>query len=352
MKLLELGYTKENEDYLKINQLESFKPARVIAVHKERYIVRTEEGEFDAETVGNLRFTAESGIDFPVVGDWVAILEYDRSKAIIQKIFPRKTVLERQAVGKSGERQLIASNVDYALLVQSADNNFNINRLERYLTISHNSKIIPIIILTKIDMIEESYLINILDAIKDRIPDVQVFALSNESLIGIDKLMKVFKVGKTYCLLGSSGVGKSTLLNNISGKKIMDTAPISLNSKKGKHITSHRELIVLESGGLLIDNPGMRELGMTDVNSGLVKTFDEIFKLSGLCKYRDCNHIHEDECAVIHAMSKGDISQETYENFIKLQKEKTHFESSILERKQKDKALGKIIKEFKNKSQK
>ena len=269
MTLEELGYYPQLEKYRKENNLDSFGVGRVISEHKERYRVKTVEDEFEAEIIGNLRFSASNRSDYPAVGDWVAISEYDANKVLIHAIFTRKTVIERQAVGKIGEKQIIAANIDYALIVQAVDRDFNINRIERYLTICNTSSVKPIIILNKIDLISESQLNGILDNTKERIKQVPLVTISNETQVGYDKLLKYIFKGHTYCLLGSSGVGKSTLINNIAGKSVMKTDSISLSTNKGRHVTSHRELIVLENSGIFIDNPGMWELGIIVVNTGL-----------------------------------------------------------------------------------
>jgi len=283
MTLEDLGYNTGLENYRKEQKLCSFGVGRIISEHKERYVVKTDKDEFDAETIGNLRFSVKNRSDFPAVGDWVSISEYDKNKALIHAILPRKTIIERQAVGKFGEKQIIAANIDYAFIVQAVDRDFNINRIERYLTICNASNVKSIIILSKIDLISESYLKDILNNIYERIKHVLIVTISNETHVGYDELNSIIEKGKTYCLLGSSGVGKSTLLNNISGKALMKTDSISLSTKKGKHVTSHRELIVLENGGILIDNPGMREVGIADANIGLEITFDAIVKLSHNC---------------------------------------------------------------------
>ncbi|MFD2515393.1 ribosome small subunit-dependent GTPase A [Pontibacter locisalis] len=347
MTLDDLGYNDKLEKLRNENNLKGFEIGRVISEHKERYIVKTEKGEFEAEITGNLRFTAKSREDFPAVGDWVAITIHDSGFSIIHSIFPRFSVISRQDIGKSGEIQIIATNINYALLVQAADRDFNINRLERYMTICNSSKVSPIIVLTKIDLIDEHLTLEILDKIKARINNVPIVALSNASQEGYDNLKAIIEKGKTYCMLGSSGVGKSTLLNNLSGKSVMRTDTISQSTNKGKHITSHRELIVLENGGILIDNPGMREVGIADSTSGLEITFDKIIRLAQNCKFKDCTHTNEAGCAVIEAVAKGEIDQAFYENYLKLEREKAHFESTVAERRKKDKEFGKMVKNYK-----
>jgi len=347
MKLESLGYNIDLENYRKDQNLDSFGVGRVISEHKERYIVKTVEHEYDAEIIGNLRFSARNKTDFPAVGDWVAISEYDENKVLIHSIFPRKTIIERQAVGKQGDKQIIATNIDFAFIVQAVDRDFNINRIERYLTICYTSNVIPIIILNKIDLIDDIELKDLISNVQERVKQVPVISISNQTLSGIEKLKEYIKKGKTYCLLGSSGVGKSTLVNNLSGKQLMKTNTISANTNKGRHVTSHRELIVLENGGILIDNPGMREVGIADSTGGLEITFETIVKLSTDCKFKDCTHTTETNCAVLAALDNGEIDESSYENYLKMEREKEHFESTVAERRKKDKDLGKVIKHFK-----
>jgi ribosome biogenesis GTPase / thiamine phosphate phosphatase len=347
MKLEDFGYNENLEKFRIENNLVEFEMGRVVSEHKERYIVRTVKGELEAEITGNLRFSAKNRVDFPAVGDWVALTVYDPDFSLIHKVFPRFSTISRQAVGQFGEIQIIAANIDFALLVQAADRDFNINRLERYLTICNSSKVSPIIVLSKIDLINEDRKSEILENIKARIKNVPVIAISNESQDGYDKLKKLIEKGKTYCMLGSSGVGKSTLLNNLSGKPVMRTDAISQSSNKGKHVTSHREMIILENGGILIDNPGMREVGITDSTGGLEITFDMIYKLSQRCRFKDCTHIHETGCAVVEAVENGEIDKASYENYLRMEKEKSFFESTVEERRKKEKTFGKIMKNYK-----
>jgi len=347
MKLEDLGYNDKLENLRTENNLKDFEIGRVISEHKERYIVKTEKGEFEAEITGNLRFSAKSREDFPAVGDWVALTTYDSDFSIIHKILPRFSIISRQAVGQFGEIQIIATNIDYALLVQAVDRDFNINRLERYLTICYSSKVSPIIVLTKTDLITEQVKAEIIESINQRIKNILIFAISNETQDGYEALKLIIEKGKTYCMLGSSGVGKSTLLNNLSGRTIMRTDAISQMTSKGRHITSHRELIVLENGGILVDNPGMREVGIVDSTYGLESTFDIIFSLSQNCKFKDCSHTSETGCSVLAAVEKGEIDRTSYENYLKMEKEKTHFESSVVERRKKDKDFGKMMKNYK-----
>ncbi len=350
--LEDLGYNDTFESLRKEHNLEDFDIGRVIAEHKERYVVKTEKGEFEAEITGNLRFSAHGREDFPAVGDWVALINFDADFAIIHSILGRFSILSRQAVGKFGETQIIATNIDFALLVQAVDRDYNINRLERYLTICYSSKVSPIIILTKTDLIEKQILHEIIEDLKLRIKDIPIFAISNKTKDGYDSIIRLIKKGKTYCLLGSSGVGKSTLMNTLSGKQIMKTNAISTSTNKGRHITSHRELTIIKGGAILIDNPGMREIGIVDSSDGLETAFDSIFSLSKKCKFRDCTHTNEIGCAVIEALEQEDIDSKSYANFLKMEKEKDHFDLNLAEKRKREKSFGKMIRKTKNDMQK
>jgi len=347
MKLEDLGYNHELDQYRINNNLQDFAVGRVIAEHKESYVVGTGAGELKAEITGGLRYAAQGRADFPAVGDWVALTVCDADFAVIHKILPRSSVISRQAVGQFGEVQIIATNIDHAFLVQAVDRDFNINRLERYLTICHAAKASPIIVLTKTDLLDEPEVAAIIDSIRQRIADTPVIAVSNQTRAGYGALTALIEPGKTYCMLGSSGVGKSTLLNNLSGRALMRTDAISQSTQKGRHVTTHRELVVLAGGGILIDNPGMREVGIVDPGFGLETTFDKIISFSQGCRFKDCAHVNEAGCAVLAAIEKGEIDVSSYECYMKMEREKAHFESSVAERRKKDKDFGKMVKSFK-----
>lgn len=323
--------------------------ARVIAEHKERYVLRFGDDEFEAEITGNMRFSAVSREDFPAVGDWVEFIRYDNDFAIINKIMPRTSAIKRKAVGQFGEIQIIAANVDYAFIIQAVDRDFNINRLERYLTICYSSRVEPIIVLTKTDLIDSQKLNIICSTIIARLKNVSILAVSNLTNEEIDALKSVIETGKTYCLLGSSGVGKSTLLNNLTGRKVMETSEISSSTEKGRHTTTHRELFMLDNGGFIIDNPGMREVGIADAGEGIENAFESIAIYSRDCKFKDCTHTVEIGCAVLDALNDNLIDSKTYENYLKIEKEISHFEMTSLEKKKKDKQFGKIIKDYSKK---
>jgi len=346
MNLIDLGFNNELTGYLRDKQLSDLSIGRVTQEHRERYVVSDGENEYDAEITGNLRFSSNSRADFPAVGDWVAMTIYDSNQALIHKILPRKSVLERQAVGKSGEIQIISSNIDVAFIIQAINNNFSINRLERYLSICYSANIEPVLVISKIDLSNEKEIGDAIIELEKRDKKVRYILLSNITLKGLDQIMDFIQKGKTYCVVGSSGVGKSTLINNLLKKNILKTGPISLSTNKGKHTTDHRELFVLENGGIVIDTPGMKELGMTDNTVGIETTFQEIVNISLNCKFPDCKHINETGCAVIEALNNGSIDIDSYDNYQKIQKEQERFNTTVSEKRKKDKVFGKMIKNY------
>jgi ribosome biogenesis GTPase len=346
MNLLDLGLNNEITAYLRDNKLTDFTIGRVTQEHRERYVVSDGDNEYEAEITGNLRFTANSRTDFPAVGDWVVITIYDSNQAIIHKILPRKSVLERQSVGKFGETQIISTNIDVAFIIQAITNNFSINRLERYLTICYSANIEPVLVISKIDLSTEKEIQDSINDLEKRDKKVRYILVSNVTLTGLDQIMDFIQKGKTYCVVGSSGVGKSTLINNLLKKNILKTGQISLSTNKGRHTTDHRELFVLENGGIIIDTPGMKELGMTDNTEGIKTTFQEIVNIAINCKFPDCKHINETGCAVIDALNNGTIDKDSYDNYQKIQKEQERFQTTVSEKRKKDKTFGKMIKNY------
>jgi ribosome biogenesis GTPase / thiamine phosphate phosphatase len=347
MTLTDLGLTDSLTAYLKENNLTDFSTGRVTREHRERYIVSTGDNEYEAEITGNLRFSANSRADFPAVGDWVAITIYDSDQAIIHRIFPRKSVLERQAVGKFGEKQIISANIDVAFIVQSIDNNFSVNRLERYLTVCYSGNIEPVLLISKIDLVTTEQIENAVKLLGTRERKVKYFLLSNLTNQGLAQILEFLEKGKTYCVVGSSGVGKSTLINNLLKKDILKTGEISQSTNKGRHITVSRELFLLENGSIIIDNPGMKELGMTDDTIGIKATFNDIYNISQKCKFSDCQHLNETGCAVNEAINKGLIDKDSLDNFRKIRNEQQRFQSTIAEKRKKDRDFGKMLKNYK-----
>lgn len=334
MSLYELGYNADLEDYRKANDLSGFAVARVISEHRGRYTLKTETIELEASLSGSLIFAAQSRHDFPAVGDWLAIKLHDENKAIVQAIFPRKSTIVRDAVQKAGS-QIIATNVDCALLIQAVDRDFNLNRLERYMALCNASKIEILIILSKIDLIDDERLEALKAAVAQRAKDTPLICISNESGAGYAELKAMIEPGATYCLLGSSGVGKSTLTNKLVGKELMETSHIAGNISRGRHVTSHRELLIMENGGIIIDNPGMRWVGMAESSEGIESTFDLICRLAKTCKFNDCSHQDEVGCAIRQAIDEGTLEEQEFFNFQKLERENNRVERMSVKRQTK-----------------
>jgi len=318
-------------------------PARVISEHKGAYILRNETSELSATITGKMMFTASSREDYPAVGDWVLIQILDEDQAVIHEILPRKTVLKRKSAGKS-DVQIIASNIDIAFIVQSPDRDYNLNRFERYFALAESGNIKPAIVLNKSDLISESELEMRLSEIKIRFKNTDIYGTSIVTGKGIPEFQKSIEPGLTFCFLGSSGVGKSSLINMLAGQHLIKTGDISSHSNRGKHITAHRELFILENGGLLIDNPGMREIGVLDAETGIRNVFSEIYELSKKCKYLDCTHINEPGCAVLMSVDSCTLDKDKYDNYIKLLKENEYNTMTKLEKREKDRKFGKMVK--------
>ena len=340
-----LGFDPWFKERIDRSKTDIFQIARIVAVNKDSYLIRNEKSEVFAELTGRLLFQAESPLDYPTVGDWVYVQYFnDYSFAVIDDTFPRKTVLKRKTSGKKIEFQLIAANIDTALIIQSLDFNFNIRRMERYLAMINEGNSKPLVLLSNSDLNSYSEVNYKISEIHHLMPDIEVMAFSNFQKTELDKIEDIFKPARTYCLLGSSGVGKTTLLNNLIGKEIYRTKTISQKTNKGKHATTSRQLHILESGAMIIDTPGMRELGNIAVESGLDQTFDEITSLTDHCRFNNCTHSNEDGCAVLKALTDGSISMERYDSYVKMHKESAYYNMSYLEKRQKDKKFGKMVK--------
>lgn len=321
--------------------------ARVVAVDRDQLLVINESGEFRAKLAGRFLYMADQPIDFPCVGDWVYV-QYSSSDmfGIIHDVIPRKSFLRRKAAGDTIEYQMIASNIDVALIVQSCHFDFNVNRLERYLVMVRNGHVHPVILLTKTDLVSPETLRQLIGNIRSAGIDTEVIALSNVTGEGVSDVREILQSGKTYCLLGSSGVGKSTLINRLIGGHILETKAVS-GTGEGRHTTVRRELILLNNGAMLVDNPGMREFGILGAEEGMGGSFADIYDLASKCKYSDCSHSNEPGCAVLNAIEEGNLHRAHYQNFIKLRSESEFHDLSYLERRRKDKAFGRYIKSVK-----
>lgn len=290
--------------------------ARVSAQHKDLYKVITASGEIQATISGKLGFTVKDNSDYPTVGDWVMVdrTSDNNGNAIIRHILRRKSLFERKAAGTSNQSQPIAANIDTVFICMSLNNNFNLRRLERYLSVAWDSMATPVVLLTKSDLCAD---------ISAKLAEVHSVAIGVDILVttstnddGYKAINKYIGNGKTVAFIGSSGVGKSTLINCIVGEEVLATRKTGENDK-GRHTTTHRQLIVLPSGGVVIDTPGMRELQMESAD--LSKSFADIEELAQNCRFNDCTHLHEPGCAIKEAIEKGILSAERLSNYQKLQ---------------------------------
>jgi ribosome biogenesis GTPase len=343
--LKKIGFNKSEQASISPELLEQYDLARVVAVHKDSYTVSNGEVDVLAELVGKLMFSTSSPADYPAVGDWVLVIFYDEDTfAIIHEVLSRKSLLKRKTPGKKVDFQLIAANIDVAFIVQSLNENFNLRRLERYLVMVNESNIQPIILLSKSDLLSPEEIENIAQEIQNIMPEIQVIPFSNENESGLNSVKEIMQPELTYCLLGSSGVGKTTLINNLIGEAKYKTRIVSKKESKGRHATTHRQLIKLDFSALVVDTPGMRELGNFSVSTGLEETFSEIINLAEDCQFNDCTHVREKGCAVLDAVEKGLLSADRYQNYIKMTKESNYNEMSYLEKRKKDKQFGKHCK--------
>ena len=320
--------------------------ARVTTVDRGAYVIKDRAREALAELSGKLMHQANSPMDRPCVGDWVTANFYnDDTEALIHQVFPRRSFLRRKAPGAVVEFQMIAANVDTAFLVQSCHRDFNPSRLERYLVMAADGRVEPVVLLTKTDLITPEELEE-KRAILGAITPARVITCSNITGEGLDAFEAMLEAGRTYCLLGSSGVGKTTLINRILGREAFATRTVS-GTGEGTHTTTRRQLVMLDWGALLIDTPGMRELGLIGAGDGVDMGFDAFAALAAQCRYADCTHSNEPDCAVRAAVERGELSGERYASYCKLRKESAFHEMSYLEKRRKDKAFGKFIKTVK-----
>lgn len=351
--LQHLGWNELFAEAFEPYKRQGFTVGRVALEHRRAYRIFCEEGEFQAEIIGRLRYEAASRADFPAVGDWVvANLLPDEQRAFIHEILPRKSKFSRRAAGRDAEEQIVATNVDTVFLVQALNAEFNLRRLERYLVVAFESGASPVVILNKADLCEDLNQTRLeVEQIAQGIP---VHTLSAKFNQGVEQLRPYLSVGHTIAFLGSSGVGKSTLINRLMGVEKQKVNEVREGDDKGRHTTSHRELIVLPEGGLLIDTPGMRELQLWDASEGLTDNFADIKVIAEACYFNDCSHEREPNCAVKEALAEGTLDAARFENYKKMQKELEFLASQTdkkleLERKERWKKIHKTMNRLKPK---
>jgi ribosome biogenesis GTPase / thiamine phosphate phosphatase len=342
--LIQYGWGLPQQNYF--NSLHTkLSPGRVISIQGFKYFLITENGELETELSGKLLFENENE-NLPKVGDWVLYTAYDTIGYIVE-VFPRVNALSRRNPGRKVEAQVLAANIDYAIIVQGLDSNFNLMRLDRYIVQIRNGNIQPVVVLNKADLIENRD--HYIEEVNRLRRDVPVYLCSTYNGVGIAEIQnEILQPGKTCVLIGSSGVGKSSILNALLSREVQQIGSISDITSKGKHTTTSRELFRLSNGCLVIDTPGMREFGMT---GGDELTDDDQFpvlaELSKHCRYSDCKHLNETGCAVLDALENGSLDPVIYESYIKLIKEQRRFQISADEKKQQAKFFGKLTKEAK-----
>jgi ribosome biogenesis GTPase len=316
--------TKWNEQIFS-DKREKMIAGRVILEHKHMYRVVTDQGEWLATLSGNFKHNANQRRDFPAVGDWIGIEQMPgEEKGIIHSILPRSSLFSRKVAGDTTVEQIVAVNVDYVLLVMSLNLDFNLRRLERYMIAAWDSGANPVIVLTKKDVCSdpESY-VEQAESVAFGVPIYTVSSVTGE---GISELQDLLKDGKTSALLGSSGVGKSSLTNALCGEDVMSVQNIREGDDKGRHTTTHRELFLMPGGGLLIDTPGMREFQLWDNSESLDTGFKDVEQIAESCRFNDCQHNGQPGCAIEDALNNGALSHERYASYEKLKKELAYME--------------------------
>ena len=312
--LAALGWSDELEAAMTIHRERGFEPARIVAEHRGGYYVRSELGDRLAHARGRLRDDEIWG-GMPAVGDWVAVCDAPGERFAIEALLPRRTKVSRKTPWLKSEEHILVANVDTVLLVTGLDADFNPRRLERYLTAAWDSGGDPVIVLTKLDVCDDPAKLMEAEAVAVGVP---VLAVSNVTREGLDEVRALLRPARTFVLLGSSGTGKSTLVNRLAGRQVMETGDLR-NDGRGRHTTRHRQLLVMPGGAILIDTPGLRELQVWE--GDLDSAFADIAELAAQCRFNDCAHSSEPDCAVREALETGELDEGRWRNYVKLQRE-------------------------------
>lgn len=339
-----LGWTSGYQQLTQQNDLEHV--ARVIAVDRDALLLANGEEHFRARVSGSYRYHHAGSHEAPCVGDWVVIERGQHDGlALITECLPRRTHLQRKAAGDAIEVQMIAANADVVVVVQSCHLDFNLHRLERYLVMIAEGGCEPFILLTKTDLVSAGDVAAVVDTIRQAGIRCPLHTISNLSGDGLNDFVAQLLPGTTYCFVGSSGVGKSTLTNHLLGRSLQSTQDVS-GTGEGRHTTVRRELFVLDNGALIIDNPGMREFGLLGAEAGLEQRFSEVLEVAGECRFRDCTHNNEPGCAVRAALQQAG-TEEQFDHYRKLQNETDFNDLNYAQRRQKDRDFGRFLKDVK-----
>ncbi len=343
-----LGWNERYGAEFALHSREGLVPGRVTAENRTNRLVAYEGGELIAELSGRLLHEAQSPSDLPKVGDWVALEIRDQgARGTIRAVLDRLTRFSRKFSGESTGEQVIAANADILFIVQGLDRDFNLRRLERYLVMAYDSGASPAVVLNKADL-RPDWEVAAVEA-EEVAPGVPVIAASAHTGQGLDRIRELLGEGIAAVFIGSSGVGKSTLVNALMGREVMETREVRLDDSRGRHTTTRRELVILPDGGLIIDTPGMREFGILDMGDGMDREFHDIADLAGTCRYSDCTHTAEPGCAVLEALENGDLPRDRYEGWLKLSRELKYLEAKrgpAWEREKKGKEIARLSKEF------
>ena len=352
LTMAEIGFDARFAAHFQENAAAEQQPARISAGHRSGYTVLCASGSCEAQLSGRFTFMAAAPEELPVVGDWVSITWNEGDEfAVIHEVLPRRTVLRRKAAGKVQQAQVLAANIDVICIMQGLDHNFNLARLERFLAAAAESGAEAIVLLSKGDLCSAAEREEKLALVRQAAPGRPVLVYSAFVAAELAAVMELLASGKTFCLIGSSGVGKSTLINRLLAEERQETREVRADDSRGRHTTTRREMVILNNGAIMIDTPGIRELGLWGVDEGVGAVFPEIEQLGQGCRFADCSHRHEPGCAVIAAVAAGTIEQRRYDSYLKLLAEARHQLEQADElgrqaKKRKEKQLSRTIKRF------